>query len=132
MIKNETGRSMIEMLGVLVIMGILTVTGVAGYIVALNRLRANEISGTIALFSIYAQGHHVDVENLNGFKDEIKDIPECIEAASATKMGRVNVTFKDTKGCKEMMQMVSNNYGTAHWKKTNAVKATYLPYGDSE
>lgn len=41
--KNELGRSMVEMLGVLAIIGILSVAGVGGYSLAMNRYRANQI-----------------------------------------------------------------------------------------
>lgn len=49
MIKNtakklyEKGRSMIEMLGVLAIIGVLSVGGLSGYTMAMNRHRANAI-----------------------------------------------------------------------------------------
>ena len=41
--KNESGRSMVEMLGVLAIIGVLSVGGIAGYTMAMNRYRANEV-----------------------------------------------------------------------------------------
>ena len=40
--KNESGRSMIEMLGVLAIIGVLSVGGIAGYTVAMNSHYANQ------------------------------------------------------------------------------------------
>ena len=40
--KNESGRSMIEMLGVLAIMGVLSVGGVTGYTVAMKNHEANQ------------------------------------------------------------------------------------------
>ena len=39
---NESGRSMVEMLGVLAIIGVLSIGGIAGYTMAMNRYRANE------------------------------------------------------------------------------------------
>ena len=39
--KLQEGRSMIEMLGVLAIIGVLSVGGLAGYTMAMNRHRAN-------------------------------------------------------------------------------------------
>ncbi len=41
--ENETGRSMVEMLGVLAIIGVLSVGGIAGYTTAMNKHRANEL-----------------------------------------------------------------------------------------
>ena len=43
MTNNESGRSMVEMLGVLAIIGVLSVGGIAGYTMAMNKHRANEI-----------------------------------------------------------------------------------------
>ncbi len=40
---NETGRSMVEMLGVLAIIGVLSIGGIAGYTMAMNRYRANVV-----------------------------------------------------------------------------------------
>ena len=42
-LKNESGRSMVEMLGTLAIMGLLGITGVQGYTTAMRRHRANEL-----------------------------------------------------------------------------------------
>lgn len=41
--KSELGRSMVEMLSVLAIIGVLSVGGVVGYSVAVQRIRANNI-----------------------------------------------------------------------------------------
>lgn len=41
--KNESGRSMVEMLGVLAIIGVLSIGGIAGYTLSMNRYRANTI-----------------------------------------------------------------------------------------
>ncbi len=52
--KSENGRSMVEMLGVLTVMGVLSVTGIAAYNNAMNRYRANELLHTLSLFAISA------------------------------------------------------------------------------
>ena len=49
--KLESGRSMVEMLGVLAIIGVLSVGGIAGYSLAMRRHRAN---GIVDLASKYA------------------------------------------------------------------------------
>ena len=54
MIKTESGRSMVEMLGVLAIIGVLSVGGIAGYTMAMNKYRANEILNAVALVSVEA------------------------------------------------------------------------------
>ena len=49
--KSQSGRSMVEMLGVLAIIGVLSVGGIAGYSLSMRRHRAN---GIIDLMSKYA------------------------------------------------------------------------------
>ena len=58
-IKQENGRSMVEMLGVLAIIGVLSIGGIAGYTMAMNRYRANEIIDTASKLSVIAQTSNV-------------------------------------------------------------------------
>ncbi|MDY6407100.1 MAG: hypothetical protein SPL08_00150 [Pseudomonadota bacterium] len=60
---NESGRSMVEMLGVLAIIGVLSIGGIAGYTLAMNRYRANEILNAAALVSIAATSAEGGVGN---------------------------------------------------------------------
>ncbi len=53
--KNENGRSMIEMLGVLAIIGVLSVGGIYGYTVAMRKYRANEIVQTMSMLAVAAK-----------------------------------------------------------------------------
>ena len=61
MIKtNETGRSMIEMLGVLAIIGVLSVGGIAGYSKAMNKFKTNKVADNVSMIvanvkTLYAQ-----------------------------------------------------------------------------
>ncbi len=48
MMKTQNGRSMVEMLGVLAIMGILSIGSVAGFNLAMNRIRAYSIMSATA------------------------------------------------------------------------------------
>ena len=53
--KLQSGRSMIEMLGVLAIIGVLSIGGLAGYTMAMNRHRANVILDYISKCVVVAQ-----------------------------------------------------------------------------
>lgn len=48
---NEQGRSMIEMLGVLAIVGVLSVGGIAGYSKAMNKFKTNKVSDQVQMIS---------------------------------------------------------------------------------
>ena len=57
---NESGRSMIEMLGVLAIIGVLSVGGIAGYSKAMNKFKTNKIADNVSMLvanikTLYAQ-----------------------------------------------------------------------------
>ncbi len=52
--NNESGRSMVEMLGVLAIIGVLSVGGIAGYTTAMRSHRANEIVNACSLLYVVA------------------------------------------------------------------------------
>ena len=54
--KLESGRSMVEMLGVLAIIGVLSVGGIAGYSLAMRRHRANGIVDLAAKFALVNYG----------------------------------------------------------------------------
>ena len=51
---NESGRSMVEMLGVLAIIGVLSIGGIAGYTMAMNRYRANEVVDAVNKYAVIA------------------------------------------------------------------------------
>ena len=53
--KIESGRSMIEMLGVLAIVGVLSIGGLAGYQMAMNRYRASALSDYASRCVVVAQ-----------------------------------------------------------------------------
>ena len=71
---NENGRSMVEMLGVLAIIGVLSVGGIAGYSKAMNKYKINKTTDQVSmlvanirtLFS--SQGNYKDLSNANAIK----------------------------------------------------------------
>ena len=65
---NESGRSMIEMLGVLAIIGVLSVGGIAGYSKAMNKYKTNKVADNVSMIitnirTLYAQ--QTDFEGLD-------------------------------------------------------------------
>ena len=54
-LKSQSGRSMVEMLGVLAIIGVLSIGGIAGYTMAMNRYKANEILSAAAQVAVVGQ-----------------------------------------------------------------------------
>ena len=52
--KSQSGRSMVEMLGVLAIIGVLSVGGIAGYSLSMRRHRANQVVDILSKFALVA------------------------------------------------------------------------------
>jgi len=65
-IKNESGRSMIEMLGVLAIIGVLSVGGIAGYSKAMLRYKVNKSIEQVSLISQNVRSFFAAQRNYGG------------------------------------------------------------------
>ena len=68
---DDSGRSMVEMLGVLAIVGVISVGGIAGYIYGMNRYRTNEILDGASKRAVVVAGQiALEIEpNLTEFVD---------------------------------------------------------------
>ncbi len=60
--SHQFGRSMIEMLGVLAIVGVLSVGGLAGYNMAMYRLRENNFMSELAMLPSQIDGYINDMK----------------------------------------------------------------------
>ena len=65
---NESGRSMIEMLGVLAIIGVLSVGGIAGYSKAMNKFKTNKVADQVSMIvanvkTLYAQQNTIFLQD---------------------------------------------------------------------
>mgnify|MGYP000133499422 CR=1 FL=1 len=70
-VQNEPGRSMVEMLGVLAIIGVLSIGGIAGYTMAMNRYKANQILDLASKLSVMAQtGYTSNPDNWEGISED--------------------------------------------------------------
>ena len=63
--EDQSGRSMIEMLGVLAIIGVLSVGGIAGYSKAMNKFKTNKVADNVSMLvanikTLYAQQKDYD------------------------------------------------------------------------
>lgn len=86
---NESGRSMVEMLGVLAIIGVLSVGGIAGYSKAMNKYKINKTTDQVSmlvanirtLFS--SQGNYAGLSNAQAIKFGV--VPNDMYKAPATE-----------------------------------------------
>jgi type II secretory pathway pseudopilin PulG len=59
---HQSGRSMIEMLGVLAIIGVLSVGGLAGYNMAMQKIRINHLVSEFSLFVSEMSAMYIDMK----------------------------------------------------------------------
>ena len=114
---NESGRSMVEMLGVLAIIGVLSIGGIAGYTLAMNRYRANEIVNAAAEVAIVAMtknggiGGDADLSDLGGIETvTVPAVPQQNDSITSTNNGIVTITFAE--GFDEVAKTVNSLSGT--------------------
>ena len=68
---NEQGRSMIEMLGVLAIVGVLSVGGIAGYSKAMNKFKTNKMTEQITLISTNIRTLYSSQKSYTGLNNKV-------------------------------------------------------------
>ena len=69
--ENETGRSLMEMLGVLAVMGVLTIGAIAGFNYAMNKQRANATVNYVNQLAVLGTG-----QMLAGGTPKLLDYPD--------------------------------------------------------
>jgi len=81
--RSEKGRSMVEMLGVLAIIGVLSVGGIYGYTVAMNKYKANEVAQAMNMYGVMALSANGGTGNVNltanqaGVADSNNKVQDC-------------------------------------------------------
>ena len=103
--NTEHGRTMIETLGVLAIIGVITVGSLAGYRTAMNKLRANAITELVAEISVEAQTHNqrLDLSDL----DDVGEI-HCLADMKGASNGQVKITFAE--GCDDIKEIFKTSF----------------------
>lgn len=114
MTKIESGRSMVEMLGVLAIIGVLSIGGIAGYTMAMNRYRANEIIDTASKLSVVAQTQSAN-PNAGTFDPDKVNLSSIGVTANnvhgatftATSNGQITLSGTMTNGVKNALKSIT-------------------------
>ncbi len=146
--KLESGRSMVEMLGVLAIIGVLSVGGIAGYSLSMRRHRANGVADTVAKYALVAYGHcqqkllNGDVSstssctssNITTFANAgIGSLPSGVATTNGIVLNgvtsdsagvdtvKIDVTFTDQKLCQALASITGGTCGTNN-KVTVSIK----------
>ena len=104
--KNESGRSMVEMLGVLAIIGVLSVGGIAGYTMAMNRYRANEVVDMANKYAVIAYSAYMTNKMMNNGTVKGDPIPSFAKSGLFGRLSSVNgTTLGDDNGKAKMVKL---------------------------
>ena len=82
-LNSQSGRSMVEMLGVLAIIGVLSVGGIAGYSLSMRRHRANQVADLVSKYALITY-NQCQQRVLNG---EATSVTECSSLMSFYQAG---------------------------------------------
>lgn len=118
--KLESGRSMVEMLGVLAIIGVLSVGGIAGYTMAMNRHKANNIINAANMLSTMAVSDQAmkawdagtTTKNYSDFG--LGNLPTGVDALKSDKNGVVTVDGLSDDGIRKVMDTYAGWNNTAN------------------
>jgi len=123
---NESGRSMVEMLGVLAIVGVLSVGGLAGYTTAMAKYRATEIMNSISLTLVEAETQGKTVNYVDQYQDipaSIKTVIENIYVDPASRQVALKVPTsgniacnKTTQPCKTVSESITGSQSFRGYK----------------
>ena len=95
--KNETGKSMVEMLGVLAIIGVLSVGGISGYATAMFRLKLNK----------YATSYNTLLNDLLDIKNSLEKT-DGVKTSSGSTVHYYGDYFKKLNMIPDGFKYVSN------------------------
>ena len=92
--KQQSGRSMVEILGVLAIIGVLSIGGIAGYTLSMRRYRANQVLDALNKYALVVYGE-CQKALLDG---EITKITNCDGSCNPNETDcHPPLSFKDAK-----------------------------------
>lgn len=90
--NNEQGRSMIEMLGVLAIVGVLSVGGIAGYSKAMNKFKTNKAIDQINMISTNIRTLYSSQRSYHGLTNELAKAVNLIPAEMYDEVSGSTIT----------------------------------------
>ena len=124
---NQNGRSMIEMLGVLAIIGVLSVGGIAGYSKAMMKFKTNKTIDQIAMTvtnirTLYAQQPNYDIVDTIAYDMGVVD-----DAMASKKDAGENELSNPFGGSYYIASVPSGATGDTTGKGAFAITVTGLP-----
>ena len=116
--KLQQGRSMIEMLGVLAIIGVLSIGGLAGYTMAMNRHKANQILDYISRCGVLVEtaGESATLTNCAALMDG-ETAPSGFAATVSRTNGVATLNVTTWSDSDAVTKAVKDRFGTTTGSK---------------
>ena len=127
--KNETGKSLVEMIAVLALIGIIGMTGVMGYQTAVATNKGNQIAELVSIASMNGKTKMKDYDNASIWRaiGKNNDDYKCIDSLSVNRNGIVTVEFKTDSECTKVKNKAVSQWGN-RWNEANK---NYTPPADN-
>ena len=121
--KSQSGRSMVEMLGVLAIIGVLSVGGIAGYSLSMRRHRANGVVDVLSKYALVAYNScyqrmldKVELSQgsyINDLDDCSDSYPNVVPTFEQADIGQIPAGIKTEKGIR-FIKLTENENNDSH------------------
>ena len=134
--ETESGRSMVEMLGVLAIIGVISIGAIAGYTYGMNRYRTNEVldGGTKRAYTVATQLSMGLQPNLSEFKDYNTTAGGVFGDTDAIKQWDgefgISITGVSKPVCENLIRMIGDKTPLRALSKGEGENETQLALGD--
>ena len=123
--RNETGKSLVEMLAVLALIGVISIGGIFGYQSANASHKANQITELVSIASMTGKTIMKSYDNDNIWRaiGKNKEDYKCISSLSVDLNGKVIIGFGSDSDCQTVKQRATSQWGN-RW---NESAGTYTP-----
>ena len=114
---EESGRSMVEMLGVLTIAGLISLLGFSGYNTGMHKLRANNIAELISDTLVSSKTYRGSSSCISADND---DLPECVvEIKASVSKNIAKITFSSEEKCNRTEELTTLSFGNCGNQKVS-------------
>ena len=107
--ESEFGRSMVEMLGVLAIIGVLSITAISGFNFAMGKVKANEVASQVSVAYIEIMSSSATRNQANTFLNLPDSSVSLVDASGYQKVGIKADFGNDVSACKQFVNMYQNS-----------------------
>lgn len=122
--RNESGKSLVEMIAVLALIGVISIGGIFGYQSANASHKANQITELVSIASMTGKTKMKTYDNDNIWRaiGKNKEDYKCISKLSVNSNGTVTIEFTADSDCPTVKQRATSQWGS-RWSEPK----TYTP-----